>query len=41
MSEFAELVDAHYQPLFRFGYSLTRCPERAADLVQETFCIWA
>jgi RNA polymerase sigma-70 factor (ECF subfamily) len=41
MSEFAELVDAHYQPLYRFGYSLTRCPERAADLVQETFCIWA
>jgi RNA polymerase sigma factor (sigma-70 family) len=41
MSEFAELVDAHYQALFRFGYSLTRSPERAADLVQETFCIWA
>jgi RNA polymerase sigma-70 factor (ECF subfamily) len=41
MSEFTELVDAHYQPLYRFGYSLTRCPERAADLVQETFCIWA
>ena len=41
MSEFAELVDAQYQPLYRFGYSLTRCPERAADLVQETFCIWA
>jgi RNA polymerase sigma-70 factor (ECF subfamily) len=41
MSEFAELVDTHYQPLYRFGYSLTRCPERAADLVQETFCIWA
>ncbi|MFM2199011.1 MAG: hypothetical protein RLZZ505_2443 [Verrucomicrobiota bacterium] len=41
MSEFAELVDAHYQALYRFGYSLTRCPERASDLVQETFCIWA
>jgi RNA polymerase sigma factor (sigma-70 family) len=41
MSEFAELVDAHYQPLFRFGMSLTRNVDRASDLVQETFCIWA
>ncbi len=41
MSEFGELVDAHYQALYRFGYSLTRSPDRAADLVQETFCIWA
>lgn len=41
MSEFAELVDAHYQALYRFGISLTRDSDRAADLVQETFCIWA
>jgi len=41
MSEFADLVDAHYQALFRFGMSLTRDVERASDLVQETFCIWA
>ena len=41
MSEFAELVDAHYQALFRFGRSLTRNVDRASDLVQETFCIWA
>jgi RNA polymerase sigma factor (sigma-70 family) len=41
MSEFAELVDAHYQALFRFGISLTRDADRAADLVQQTFCIWA
>lgn len=41
MSEFAELVDAHYEALYRFGYSLSRDPDRAADLVQETFCIWA
>lgn len=41
MSEFAELVDSHYQALFRFGVSLTRDADRAADLVQETFCIWA
>lgn len=41
MSEFAELVDSHYQALFRFGVSLTRDTDRASDLVQETFCIWA
>ncbi len=41
MSEFADLVDAHYQALFRFGMSLTRNVDRASDLVQETFCIWA
>ncbi len=41
MSEFANLVDAHYQALFRFGMSLTRDVDRASDLVQETFCIWA
>jgi RNA polymerase sigma-70 factor (ECF subfamily) len=41
MSEFEELVDAHYQALYRFGMSLTRDANMAADLVQETFCIWA
>lgn len=41
MSEFEELVDAHYQALYRFGMSLTRDADRASDLVQETFCIWA
>lgn len=41
MSEFQELVDAHYQPLYRFGYSLAKNPDKAADLVQQTFCIWA
>ena len=41
MSEFQELVDAHYQPLYRFAYSLAKEPDKAADLVQQTFCIWA
>jgi len=41
MSEFEELVDAHYQALFRFAMSLTRDADKASDLVQETFCIWA
>ncbi len=41
MSEFEELVDAHYKPLYRFAYSLAKNPDGAADLVQQTFCIWA
>lgn len=41
MSEFEELVDAHYQALYRFAMSLARDADTAADLVQETFCIWA
>jgi RNA polymerase sigma-70 factor (ECF subfamily) len=41
MSEFEELVDAHYQALYRFAMSLSRDSATACDLVQETFCIWA
>jgi RNA polymerase sigma factor (sigma-70 family) len=41
MHEFEQLVDAHYQGLYRFALSLGRDPDIAADLVQETFCIWA
>lgn len=41
MGEFEQLVDAHYQALYRFGMSLTKAPDRAADLVQQTFCTWA
>lgn len=41
MSEFEELVDAYYKPLYRFAYSLAKNPDGAADLVQQTFCIWA
>ncbi len=41
MSEFEDLVDSHYQALYRFGMSLAKNPDRAADLVQQTFCIWA
>jgi RNA polymerase sigma factor (sigma-70 family) len=41
MTEFEELVDAHYQPLYRFAFSLAKTPDRAADLVQQTFVIWA
>jgi RNA polymerase sigma factor (sigma-70 family) len=41
MSEFQQLVDAHYEALYRFAMSLSRNADTAADLVQQTFCIWA
>jgi len=39
--EFQNLVDEHYEALYRFAYSLAKNPDRASDLVQQTFCIWA
>jgi len=41
MSEFEQLVDAHYGALYRFALSLSRNSDTASDLVQQTFCIWA
>ena len=41
MSEFQQLVDAHYEALYRFAMSLSKNADTAADLVQGTFCIWA
>ncbi len=41
MSEFEALVDAHYEGLYRFALSLAKNRDTAADLVQQTFCIWA
>ncbi|WP_193215082.1 RNA polymerase sigma factor [Luteolibacter marinus] len=41
MSEFEQLVDAHYEALYRFGMSLSKNADTAGDLVQQTFCIWA
>jgi RNA polymerase sigma-70 factor (ECF subfamily) len=38
---FVRLVDAHYGALYRFGLSLARNASDAADLVQQTFFIWA
>jgi RNA polymerase sigma-70 factor, ECF subfamily len=39
--DFATLAREYYQPLYRFGLSLARNESDAADLVQQTFLIWA
>ncbi len=40
-SEFEDLVQAWYDPLYRFAYSLTGRREDALDLTQNTFLKWA
>lgn len=40
-NSFESLVAAYYQPLYKFGYSLSKSPDDAADLTQQTFLIWA
>jgi len=39
--DFERLVEDYHAPLYRFALSLTRDDSEAADLVQETFYIWA
>jgi RNA polymerase sigma-70 factor (ECF subfamily) len=39
--DFERVVEDHHAPLYRFALSLTRDESEAADLVQETFYIWA
>jgi RNA polymerase sigma-70 factor (ECF subfamily) len=39
--DFNQLVDRHYQPLYRFALSLAKKAEEAADLTQQTFFLWA
>jgi RNA polymerase sigma-70 factor (ECF subfamily) len=38
---FENLVNAHYEPLYRFALSLARSEADAGDLVQQTFYRWA
>jgi len=38
---FEEIVAQHYEPLYRFAFSLTRTEADACDLTQQTFYIWA
>lgn len=39
--EFEKLVELHYQPLYRFAFSLTRNESEASDLTQQSFYILA
>lgn len=39
--DFQTLVDKHYVPLYRFALSLAHNESDAADLTQQTFCVWA
>ena len=39
--EFEEIVSTYYQPLYRFGFSLSKNEHEASDLAQQTFFIYA
>jgi RNA polymerase sigma-70 factor (ECF subfamily) len=39
--DFEQLVSQHYEPLYRFAFSLTGTEADAGDLTQQTFYIWA
>ncbi len=39
--DFNRLVEEHYQPLYRFAFSLSRNEPDACDLVQQAFARWA
>src|SRR5580704_7537223 len=39
--DFDNLVAEHYQPLYRFAFSLAHDEANACDLVQQTFYVWA
>jgi RNA polymerase sigma-70 factor (ECF subfamily) len=39
--EFAGIVERHYEPLYRFAYSLTRSEADAGDLTQHAFQVYA
>ena len=39
--DFEQIVSQHYEPLYRFAFSLTGTEADACDLTQQTFYIWA
>ena len=39
--DFEQIVSQHYEPLYRFAFSLTSTEADACDLTQHTFYIWA
>src|SRR5712671_2712561 len=40
-NDFEQIVAQHYEPLYRFAFSLTRAEADACDLTQQTFYLWA
>lgn len=38
---FQQAIDDYYDPLYRFAFSMSKNQADAADLVQQTFYIWA
>jgi RNA polymerase sigma-70 factor, ECF subfamily len=40
-TDFQQLVDRQYAPLYRFAVSLAKSEADAADLTQQTFFLWA
>src|SRR5947207_10766775 len=38
---FEEIVSQHYEPLYKFAFSLTGSSTDASDLTQQAFYIWA
>ena len=40
-TDFQQLVDGQYAPLYRFALSLSKSEADAADLTQQTFFLWA
>ena len=40
-TDFQQLVDRQYVPLYRFALSLSKSEADAADLTQQTFFLWA
>ena len=41
LDEFGELAARHYEPLYKFAFSLTRAEADASDLTQQAFYLWA
>jgi RNA polymerase sigma factor (sigma-70 family) len=39
--DFEQIVSQHYEPLYRFAFSLTGTEADACDLTQQTFYVWA
>jgi RNA polymerase sigma-70 factor (ECF subfamily) len=41
VDDFEQIVSQHYEPLYRFTFSLTGTEADACDLTQQTFYVWA